>query len=139
LRRPVTLYTVRAQQVLAYGGYVEMLRRGPLDLTLQEFAGPPADCEIERIAVLNIRECERPARDMLELVPRRAECQDRYIAIEPALQDILEQPFKKAAEDARRRELAVMAGHKAMQRRLWDFMARPWYVRAWRALRGEVS
>jgi hypothetical protein len=82
--------------------------------------------QVERIPVHHIRKMER------------GHSQDEYIAIEPRLREILEVPFLEKVRKAERVEAEWREhAHKSAQR-VAKFNSQSWYVRVWRALRGNV-
>lgn len=146
--RRVVLYTLQATEMAVSGPDVLLHRAmaplaDMLRLPNDDFAMPVrGDMKVVRLPVHHIHECRAPSEELLHpLYPLCSppKVREHYIAMEPALREILEAPLLEQVREARQ-EKAFAAGRAAgLESRIALFQSRPWWARMWRALRGEVS
>jgi len=131
--RKVTLYEVKATEMMAGSyQYLERYVSQPVSLQMLPDGGfmMPLDraVQIERMQVHCIRKVERrPGRGFEEDVV----VHDRFIAIAPDLEEILEAPFEAKVQSA---EHSLRLANE----RIKAFNSMRWWKRAWKALRGSV-
>ena len=106
--KPVKLYTIREEEILTCSReYVQVSYRSPDLPPLIPFA-EGAFAELSGIKKLNlpihhVQRCDRPDHRLLHPdYNSRRHIKDFYIAIEPALREILEAPYKGQVESLER-------------------------------------
>ena len=125
--RPVKLYTVEEQEVMAYD-YVSFYRQHKLDLN----AGIPV--RGDDIMLATTERIDVPVRRFVEALSMsdKSKWKESFIAIDPRLEEMITCKWIERAEQSESRASAAMSQMLLYQDRISDYNDLPWYKRIFR-------
>lgn len=138
--KPATLYTLQATEIVA-GDYHLMVRSNmrPIFTANHNEAIAPMDVDHFAVPVHRVTRCIKPRTGPLSVSPWHMEREDVFFAMEPALAEILETPFRERAEEAERREQAATSLLRMAEASMTRFNSQPWWKRGWAAIRHGIT
>lgn len=140
--RPAILYTLNATKILT-GDYHQMMRTNLKPYFTADASETIAFTE-DRFAVPvhRVRRITKPMTDPLNTDPWLEDYEDFFFCLEPALSEIIEEPFKHNMREAKRKENEAVAianiakgSMKVLQDAVDTFNLKPWWKRAIIAIR----
>jgi hypothetical protein len=139
--KPAILYTLNATEIVA-GDYHHLIRSNmrPVFTFNPDEAIAPMRVDHFAVPIHRVTRVRRPQTMPLHIDPwMHGDYEDVFFALEPALQEILEAPFKHLADNAvdeRRKAEIALETYKSLAS---GFKSLPWWKRAWRAATGNME
>lgn len=137
--RRATLYTLQATDIMA-GDYHRLVRSNlrPHFTASPDVAIAPINFEHFAVPIHRVRRCVKPKTEPLYADPFSYEVEEFYLALEPALAEMLEAPFKEQAETAKMKRDEIWQGFNRLITLITVFESEPWWRRVWLALTGKA-
>jgi hypothetical protein len=91
------------------------------------------------VPVRHVRRCIKPQTDPLRTDPWHHDCEELFFALEPALAEILEAPFKDQVVKAEAALFTMKDSFDKYRATVTSFNSLPWWKRAYRAIRYGIN
>ena len=139
--KPAILYTLNATEIVA-GDYYHLIRsntRPVLTFNPNEAIAPMHEDRFA-VPIHRVTRVKRPRTMPLHIDPwTHQDYEDVFFALEPALQEILEAPFKCFADNAIHECRMAENALETCRSLTSGFKSLPWWKRAWKAATGNME